>query len=87
MKEFAKTFQTEACGQLVAMARSNDENNSPEVRCYMIPTGGLDGLSIAYGFSDDKAGVTKRDDFFGKFDQQMAETVAVGITAIARGER
>lgn len=86
MKQFAKTFQTEACGQLVAMAKLNDDDNSPEVRCYMVPTEGLDVSSVGYGFSDDEEGEGKRDAFLDKFDQQMAETVAAGTVAMVKGE-
>lgn len=71
---FAKIFESESMGQLLAKVDANDEGE-PEVRLFFEPPG-LGVCSLASVFSDDSDGWDKADKLFESMDLLFAENMA-----------
>ncbi len=84
MSDFAKLFQSNKYGQILAVRQDNDEG-IPELRVNVHPDG-LGVCSIALSFSDEDKdeGYEKRDDAFEILDLETAEeTVKLIFDSIA----
>lgn len=78
MEKFAKLFESEKYGQLVAIMQQSD-NDGPEIRLFLKPKG-LGVCSIAMQFEDDTdSSWDSCEKIFEAFDLAKAEAMAKGV--------
>jgi len=70
-KVFAKVFQSDRHGQIIAMKKTDDDEGKPEVRFFVEPEG-AGVCSIAIGYEDDDEGHERCISFFEALDPATA---------------
>lgn len=77
MKQFAKLFDTQQCGQIVAIAGKDDDEN-PAIRIMFKPAG-LGVCEHCLSFHDTSEGRECRDEAFNELDEEIAVDVVKPI--------
>lgn len=87
MKKFAKLFESEKYGQIVAMLTDNDETGKPQISFYCMPGEPLGICRTCINFEDSEKGERNRDEALSRIDLAVAEGGAAECFKIAEGMR
>lgn len=87
MKKFAKLFESEKYGQILARLTDNEETGVPQISVYCHPGDPLDVCETTIKFDDNPDGLKRRDEVLEKMGLEMVEVIADEVFKIAEGFR
>ena len=87
MSKFAKLFESEKYGQIVAMLTDNDETGKPQISFYCMPGEPLGLCQRNIGFEDSDKGEKARAKAFDNVDLAVAEVAAAEVFRMAEQMR
>lgn len=87
MTKFAKLFESEKYGQILAMLTDDDETGSPQIAILCHPGEPLGVSRVCLTYADNDDGLARRANAFDKLDLAMAEEGVAQVFKVAEGMR